>query len=202
MLGKQSILTNRRQETGQTILGGQSSQGSMSSGAEETRGFPSPAAFHVNRLPETEAAPAAQPPQADAPAVQPKRLTVGAGVRLKGAAIEDCDTLIVEGQVEATIDCRTLQIATEGVYRGKATVSTAEIDGRFEGELQVRDRLVLRSGGEIQGKISYGKLLVEEGGVIGGEISTLEAEQEKRSQSSVTRLAAAATPAAEQRSAG
>ncbi len=206
MLGKQSILTTRRQDQGQTILGSQPSNSSSGSGTEDLRGFPTPATVHSNRSTEPDSAPLIAPQPlvtTETSPVQPKRLTVGNGVRLKSAAIEDCDTLIVEGQVEATIDCSTLQIATDGVYRGKATVHTAEIEGRFEGELYVHERLILRSSGHIQGKICYGKLLVEEGGVLGGEISTLDAEQEKRSQSSVTRLSAPAVPVAvEQRSAG
>jgi cytoskeletal protein CcmA (bactofilin family) len=203
MLGKQSILSTRRQDQGPPTPGTQPHAASPSLGNEEIRGFPAPASFHQNRPAETEPAAVAQPaPQAPAPApvagestIQPKRLSVGNGVRLKGAAIEDCDALIVEGQVEATIDCRTLHVAADGIYRGKATVNNAEIQGRFEGELQVRERLVLRAGGHIAGKICYGKLLVEEGGVLGGEITTLEAEQEKRNMS-VTRLASAATAAA------
>jgi len=201
MLGKQSILSTRRQDQGQPILGTQQHTPAPSVGNEEIRGFPAPASFQQNRVSEPEPAPTqAAAPQAPAPTasestIQPKRLSVGNGVRLKGAAIEDCDALVVEGQVEATIDCRTLQIAAEGIYRGKATVNTAEIQGRFEGELQVRERLVLRAGGHIAGKICYGKLLVEEGGILGGEITTLEAEQEKRN-TSVTRLASAATAAA------
>ena len=39
------------------------------------------------------------------------RLIVGPDVKLKGAEILDCDTLVVEGRVEATMDSRVIRIA-------------------------------------------------------------------------------------------
>ncbi len=191
MLGKQPILSTRRADPSAPLPVPQ--PGMQGPTREEIHALATPASFQQTRIPEPTMPSASQPGE---PAVEPKRLAVGSGVRLKGAAIEDCDTLIVEGQVEATIDCRSLQIASDGVYRGKATVDTAEIQGSFEGELEVRERLVLRSGGHILGKICYGKLLVEEGGVIGGEITTLEAEQEKRNQNGGLKRIAPAIPVA------
>ena len=47
------------------------------------------------------------------------RLIVGPDVKLKGAEILDCDTLVVEGRVEATMDSRVIRIAEHGSFAGK-----------------------------------------------------------------------------------
>ncbi|HEY9209199.1 MAG TPA: polymer-forming cytoskeletal protein [Acidovorax sp.] len=98
------------------------------------------------------------------------KLTVGPNIKLKGVEITDCDTLVVEGTVEATMDSRVIQIAEQGAFRGSADIDIAEIRGEFNGTLTVRDKLVVFGTGKVSGKIRYGKLVVEEGGQLSGEI--------------------------------
>jgi cytoskeletal protein CcmA (bactofilin family) len=98
------------------------------------------------------------------------KLTVGPNIKLKGVEITDCDTLVVEGTVEATMDSRVIQIAAEGAFRGSAEIDIAEIHGEFEGNLTVRDKLVIFGSGRVHGKIRYGKVIIEEGGQLTGEI--------------------------------
>ena len=102
------------------------------------------------------------------------KLVVGPDIKLKGVEISDCDTLIVEGRVEATLDSRVLEITPHGVFQGTIAVDNAEIHGRFEGELTVRKQLVIYSAGKVSGKIRYAKIKVEEGAELSGEISMLE----------------------------
>ena len=104
------------------------------------------------------------------------RLIVGPDVKLKGAEILDCDTLVVEGRVDATMDSRVLRIADGGAFEGKVGVDVAEIHGRFDGELTVREQLVIHAGGRVSGKIRYGSIFIEEGGQICGDIMASEAE--------------------------
>jgi cytoskeletal protein CcmA (bactofilin family) len=98
------------------------------------------------------------------------KLTVGPNIKLKGLEITDCDTLVVEGMVEATMDSRVIQIAEQGEFKGAAEVDIAEVHGLFEGELNVRQKLVIHGSGRVTGKIRYGKLVVEEGGQLSGDI--------------------------------
>ncbi|MBV7540200.1 polymer-forming cytoskeletal protein [Acidovorax sp. sic0104] len=98
------------------------------------------------------------------------KLTVGPNIKLKGVEITDCDTLVVEGTVEATMDSRVIQISENGAFRGSAEIDIAEIHGEFNGTLTVRQKLVIYSSGKVNGKIRYGKLVVEEGGQLAGEI--------------------------------
>jgi cytoskeletal protein CcmA (bactofilin family) len=105
-----------------------------------------------------------------APKESASKLTVGPNIKLKGVEITDCDTLVVEGTVEATMDSRLMQIAEQGAFKGSADIDIAEIHGKFDGNLTVRQKLVIYSTGRVTGKIRYGKIVVEEGGQISGEI--------------------------------
>lgn len=116
------------------------------------------------------------------------KLTVGPNIKLKGVEITDCDTLVVEGTVEATMDSRVIQITEQGAFRGSAEIDIAEIHGEFDGTLTVRDKLVIYSTGKVSGKIRYGKVVIEEGGQLSGEIEA--------GISGNSRSAAAAAPAA------
>ena len=98
------------------------------------------------------------------------KLTVGPNIKLKGVEITDCDTLVVEGFVEATMDSRVIQIASQGAFKGSAEIDIAEIRGQFDGNLTVRQKLVIYTTGRVTGKIRYGKLVVEEGGQLTGDI--------------------------------
>ena len=131
------------------------------------------------------AAPAPAANAADAEATVPQtvgavdvrkeaRLVVGPDIKLKGVEISDCDTLIVEGRVEATLDSRVLEITPNGVFQGTIAVDNAEIHGRFEGELTVRKQLTIYGAGKVSGKIRYAKIKVEEGAELSGEISMLD----------------------------
>ena len=120
----------------------------------------------------------ASPPSA--PEAAPKveeaggsKLIVGPNIKLKGVEIDDCDTLVVEGRVEATMNSRAIQIAEQGAFSGKVDIDVAEIRGTFSGEMTARKRLVIHGTGRVSGKIRYGKVLVQEGGELTGEIGVL-----------------------------
>jgi cytoskeletal protein CcmA (bactofilin family) len=98
------------------------------------------------------------------------KLTVGPNIKLKGVEITDCDTLVVEGAVEATMDSRVIQIAETGSFTGSAEIDIAEIRGVFSGTLTVRQKLMIYATGKVKGKIRYGKVVIEEGGQLSGEI--------------------------------
>lgn len=105
------------------------------------------------------------------------RLIVGPDVKLKGAEILDCDTLVVEGRVEATMDSRVIRIADQGAFAGKVSIDIAEIHGSFDGELTARSQLIIHATGKVSGKIRYGKLVIDEGGELCGDINSISAEK-------------------------
>lgn len=115
------------------------------------------------------------------------QLTVGPNIKLKGVEITDCDTLVVEGTVEATMDSRVIKIAEQGAFRGSADIDIAEIHGEFDGTLTVRQKLVIYSTGKVNGKIRYGKVVIEEGGQLAGEIEAGTAGASRGGASSAAR---------------
>jgi cytoskeletal protein CcmA (bactofilin family) len=115
---------------------------------------------------------------ASSPAPRPKddsdlrRLIVGREISLSGE-ITSCDKLIVEGSVEANLqNCHDVDIAESGLFKGSATIDEIEVRGRFEGNLIVRDRLLIRATGRVSGTIRYGQIEIERGGQISGDIQS------------------------------
>jgi cytoskeletal protein CcmA (bactofilin family) len=102
-------------------------------------------------------------------------LHVGRGLKLEGK-IQSCDSLVIEGDVQATIESGTLTISETGDVRGEATVDAAEINGKFDGTLTVKKCLTINSSGRVTGTVHYGELKVEQGGQVSGEIRAQSAE--------------------------
>jgi cytoskeletal protein CcmA (bactofilin family) len=128
---------------------------------------------------EAGAAPAAAGGSNTKPSTEPdtKKLIVGGGITLNGE-IRTCDTLVVEGRVEAVLqDCKNIEIMAPGEFKGAAEVDVADISGRFDGDLTARQRLIVRAGGKVLGKIRYGQLEIERGGVLSGEVEVLPEAQ-------------------------
>ena len=120
---------------------------------------------------------AVRPPPAPSPKADERkeaRLVVGPDIKMKGVEVADCDTLQVEGRIEATLDARLLQISEHGVFAGTVAVDVAEIHGRLEGELTVRKQLILHATGKVTGKIRYARIKVEEGAELSGDIGVME----------------------------
>lgn len=122
------------------------------------------------------------PPQKEPVPGEP-RLTVGPNIKLKGAEINDCDTLVVEGHVEASMDSKTLEILETGSFDGTVTIDVAEIHGKFSGNLTARKKLVVHATGWVSGVVRYGSLLVSEGGVVSGDVASISGKGETQTQS-------------------
>ena len=127
--------------------------------------------------PQPAPAPAATKAEGKPDTLQGSRLIVGPDIKLKGAEISDCGTLVVEGRVEAVLDSLAIQIAEQGAFSGRVVIDVAEIHGHFEGDLLARKKLVVHSTGQVSGKIRYGKIVIEEGGEVSGDVRSLASEQ-------------------------
>jgi cytoskeletal protein CcmA (bactofilin family) len=105
--------------------------------------------------------------------IDAKRLTVGRGIFLTGE-IRSCDRLVVEGRVEAVLaDSRSIEIAESGLFKGNVQIDSAEISGRFEGDITVKHRLTVHSTGRVIGTIRYGEIEIERGGILSGTVELL-----------------------------
>jgi cytoskeletal protein CcmA (bactofilin family) len=106
--------------------------------------------------------------------IEARKLIVGRGTSLSGE-ITSCDRLIIEGSVEANLqNCQHMAITETGVFNGNAAIDDVEVSGRFEGDLVVRKRLLIRAGGHVSGTITYGEIEIETGGRISGVIQAPE----------------------------
>jgi cytoskeletal protein CcmA (bactofilin family) len=129
----------------------------------------------------TQSAPPPPPPRPQAQSMrndrsgeaEAKKLIVGQGICLSGQ-ITACERLIVEGTMECSLsECRNIEIAESGFFKGQAEVDYADIGGRFEGTLVARERLFVRSSGRIHGKIHYCQIEIEPGGEISGDVKVV-----------------------------
>ena len=102
------------------------------------------------------------------------KLFIGVNIKLKGVEISDCDVLVIEGHVEATVHSKAMQIDKPGTLKGTALIEVAEVHGDFSGELTASTRLVVHGTGRVSGKIRYGKLIVAEGGELSGDVKRID----------------------------
>lgn len=135
-------------------------------------------------------------PAGSAPVAQPlpapgseAHLYAGPGIKLKGE-IFGCDTLRIEGIVDGNATARHLILCPGGSFLGTAEIEEAEIEGNFDGTLNVRGRLILRNNGRIAGTLSYGEIEIERGGEIAGQITPHGDQIAARSRSQTTFAAA------------
>lgn len=160
---------------------GDSTTGAPSRGTADVKPMPQPdMPRRSNELPAASTSPApAGAGSASKPAAAAdsggKRLMVGQGISLSGE-ITACDRLIVEGSVQVTLnETKAIEIAESGRFtNGKAEVEDAEISGTYEGELTVRNRLLIRATGKVKGTVRYGELEIERGGRLTGTVSMID----------------------------
>jgi cytoskeletal protein CcmA (bactofilin family) len=108
----------------------------------------------------------------------PTVFVIGRGTRLKGE-IDAQGDVIVEGEVEAPIRAATMRIDASGSVKGDAHVANAEIQGRFEGALHVRECLTVWGNRDLAGSIRYGELRVDKGGRISGDVALVDEASKK-----------------------
>ncbi len=113
--------------------------------------------------------------RAPAPAAPLRRVFVERGLALRGA-LEGCDHLAIAGHVESDIAMHSLDVLDQGSFKGDATVAEARIGGRYEGALVVGETLVVGPCARITGSVRCGRLQLEDGGRIEGELRVLAAE--------------------------
>ena len=105
-------------------------------------------------------------------------LTVGKNISLSGE-ISSCEKLIVEGNVEVKLtNAKIIEVASNGFFKGSAKVETAQINGWFEGNLEVTGVLKILQEGKVSGTVRYGKIVIESGGEIAGDMASFDSVNE------------------------
>ena len=101
----------------------------------------------------------------------PQKARIGVGLYIKGQ-ISGNEDLDVEGRVEGPVQLGEgkLTIGTGGNLTGDVTAREVIIHGTLTGNLQVRDRLEIKSDGSAVGDVVTDRILIEEGAYFKGSI--------------------------------
>jgi len=85
--------------------------------------------------------------------------------------IETEGTLIVHGSVTGMIKCGSLEILQEGDVDANVEAENVSVAGKFQGEMVCSGRLNILSTGTVIGEIAYGRLSIESGGQLAGNLT-------------------------------
>ena len=85
--------------------------------------------------------------------------------------IETEGTLIVHGSVTGMIRCGSLEILQEGDVDANVEAENVSVAGKFQGEMICNGRLNILSTGTVIGEIAYGRLSIESGGQLAGNLT-------------------------------
>ena len=105
-------------------------------------------------------------------------LLIGDGVSITGS-IKAENEVIIQGSLEGDVDCQCLMVKKSGNIKGNVKTEIMTIEGKAEGEITINDLLKIKSTGSASGKIFYGKIEVEDGGKLIGEINHSDKENKQ-----------------------
>src|SRR3990172_5632796 len=98
---------------------------------------------------------------------EPNVAYIGEGVTIKGE-INVPDVIVVEGTVEGDVTARSIRIGTTGCIRGNVVASEADVHGSLSENAEVKQFLLVRATGRIEGNVTCGDVQVEKGAVLAG----------------------------------
>jgi len=92
------------------------------------------------------------------------------GTRVEGD-IRSKNDIRIDGSVKGSLECESkVIIGSTGSAEGEVTCKFAVIEGRFQGTLVVEDLLTIKETANVNGHIRYGKLVVQPGAVLVGDL--------------------------------
>lgn len=94
------------------------------------------------------------------------------GLTIEGA-VNDHGNLIIKGIIKGSLDGKTIVITEEGTVLADTRAKNLTISGRFEGHLNVSQKLMIMSKGHCTGEVICRDLVVETGGILDAQISRL-----------------------------
>jgi cytoskeletal protein CcmA (bactofilin family) len=94
---------------------------------------------------------------------------IGAGVTVKGAIVVP-DVIVVDGIVEGDVTARSIRIGPTGGIRGKVISADVDVHGTLAESAEIRDFLLVRSTGRVEGNVNCGDMQVEKGAMLAAGI--------------------------------
>lgn len=93
---------------------------------------------------------------------------IGEGTRILGHISSNGDLRIdgaVEGDVLTSGKC---VLGTTGTVKGNIDAKNADISGKVDGDIKIKELLLVKSTGKVNGDIKTAKIVVENGGEFNG----------------------------------
>ena len=87
--------------------------------------------------------------------------------------------VMILGSFTGSIHCGTLEIFKDGKVVGTIEAENVIIAGYVEGELACSGLLTIAKTGAVKGRVAYGNLFVELGGLLDAEVFQLESRDTK-----------------------
>ncbi|WP_245917688.1 bactofilin family protein [Aureitalea marina] len=114
---------------------------------------------------------------------------INEGTKLKGDIVSS-GFFRIDGRIEGNItNPSKIVLGKTGVIVGKMICQDADIEGRFEGNLEVAGTLSLKSSAHIQGDVIVGKLAVEPGATFNATCKMLDGKAPKASVTDTNQVA-------------
>lgn len=86
------------------------------------------------------------------------------------ASIRNCRRLDVYGYVDGDIIAESVIVHKDGQVFGSIRAGEAEVLGRVQGDVTVKNLIAIRSSGTVTGNVRYGRLTLEAGGELSAEV--------------------------------
>lgn len=100
---------------------------------------------------------------------------VGQDTVIKGR-VRNCGEMEVYGYVEGDLACEKLIIHPGGRLYGTVKADAVDVYGALQGEIAVRNLISVRKGGAVNGNVRYGRLAVEDGGILTADMRNVPPE--------------------------
>ncbi len=110
---------------------------------------------------------------------EPNSGYIGEGVVFKGS-ISAPDMIVVDGTVEGDISARTVKIGVSGIVKGSLVAVDADIQGRLSDKVEVKQFLLVRATGRIEGEVACGDVQIEKGAVLAASVTSIHAESDEQ----------------------
>ncbi|MFN3869357.1 MAG: polymer-forming cytoskeletal protein [Hyphomicrobiaceae bacterium] len=102
-------------------------------------------------------------------ASNPGNMIVGADAVVT-ASIRNCRRLDVYGYVDGDVIADAVIVHKDGQVFGRVRAGEAEVLGRVQGDVTVKNLIAIRSTGTVTGNVRYGRMTLEAGGELSAEV--------------------------------
>lgn len=100
---------------------------------------------------------------------EPGIMVIGPDMGVKGQ-VRNCRRLEVKGAFEGEVSTEMLVVHPGGRCLGSVRADNVEVLGNLEGQIRVRNLILIRSSGAVAGNVQYGSMSLEPGGELSAEV--------------------------------